>query len=98
MTSTLVLREAAVDDIEDAQRWYERQAPGLGDRFVFAIERTLVLIENNPAAYQLVEDTIRRAVVRKFPYNVFYLPEESRVVVLAVFHQAMDPGRLAARR
>lgn len=98
MTPTLALREAAVDDIEDAQRWYDRQAPGLGPRFVAAIERTLLLIENNPVAYQVVEEPIRRAVVRKFPYNVFYILEEDRVVVLAVFHQAMDPGRLAMRR
>jgi plasmid stabilization system protein ParE len=94
----LVLRRAAVGDIEDAQLWYEGQEPGLGDRFLAAVERTLALVEKNPYVYQLVEDEIRRAVVRKFPYNVFYLPEVERVVVLAVFHQAMSPGRLASRR
>ena len=84
--------------MEEAQRWYEDQSPGLGERFASAIERTLVLIETNPTAYQVVEDSIRRAVVRKFPYSVFYVTEEDRVVVLAVFHQSMDPRRLAVRR
>lgn len=98
MKPDLVLREAAAEDIVDAQRWYEAQAPGLGARFTSAIERTLALIESNPVAYQVVDDPIRRAVVRKFPYNVFYVPEEDHVVVLAVFHQAMDPGRLTTRR
>ena len=97
MNPTLVLRKAAFDDIDAAERWYEGKEPGLGARFVDAVERTLVLVGENPRAYPAVETTIRRAVVRKFPYSVFYVIEDDRVVVLAVFHQAMNPERLSTR-
>jgi plasmid stabilization system protein ParE len=34
---------------------------------------------------------VRRAVVSRFPYAVFYRIEPKRVVVLAVLHMARDP-------
>ncbi|MEM7159315.1 MAG: type II toxin-antitoxin system RelE/ParE family toxin [Myxococcota bacterium] len=98
MSPALVLRAPAFDDIDDARRWYESKEPGLGGRFVDAVDRTLLLIQQQPRAYAVVEDTIRRAVVRTFPYSVFFVDEGERVVVLAVFHQAMSPARLSKRR
>lgn len=97
MSPALVLREAAFADIDAAEGWYESKEPGLGGRFVDEVERTLALIVENPGAYPVVENTIRRAVVRTFPYSVFYVVEDARVVVLAVFHQAMSPMRVSTR-
>ena len=98
MSAALVLRKAAFDDIETTEGWYEGKEPDLGGRFVEAVERTLTLIEENPRAYPVVENTIRRAVVRTFPYSVFYVVEDDdRVVVLAVFHQAVSPSRVSKR-
>lgn len=97
MSPALALREAAFADIDAAEGWYENKEPGLGSQFVDAVDRTLALIEENPRAYPVVENTIRRAVVRRFPYSVFYVVEEARVVVLAVFHQAMSPSRVSTR-
>lgn len=97
MSPALALREAAFADIDAAEGWYENKEPGLGSQFVDAVDRTLASIEENPRAYPVVENTIRRAVVRRFPYSVFYVVEEARVVVLAVFHQAMSPSRVSTR-
>jgi plasmid stabilization system protein ParE len=47
----LVLREAAFKDIDAAEGWYESKEPGLGGRFVDAVEHTLALIAENPQAY-----------------------------------------------
>ncbi len=94
----VVLRPAAVDDIEAAERWYEDNAAGLGERFLAAVDRTLDLVADQPGNYRVVDEPIRRAVVQRFPYSVFFVAEEERIVVLAVFHQAMDPRRLVDRR
>ena len=37
-----------------------------------------------------VHGEVRRAVVSRFPYAVFYRVEPKRVVVLAVLHMARD--------
>ncbi|MEM9460046.1 MAG: type II toxin-antitoxin system RelE/ParE family toxin [Myxococcota bacterium] len=95
MNPALVLREAAFDDIDAAERWYEEKEPGLGTRFVDAVERTLALVGENPQAYPVVENTIHRAVVRKFPYSVFYVPEDDRVAPKS--WPAFTPARLSVK-
>ena len=35
---------------------------------------------------------VRKAVVARFPYTVFYRAEATRVQVLAVFHSRRDPS------
>jgi plasmid stabilization system protein ParE len=35
---------------------------------------------------------VRCALVRRFPYAVYYRVEPERIVVIAVFHTKRDPG------
>ena len=86
-----VLTPEAEADLGDAFAWYEEQVPGLGREFVLTAEEHLVRIGSNPLQYQQVYRGVRRAVMRRFPYAVFYMVEESVAVVLAVQHQARDP-------
>ncbi len=44
-----------------------------------------------PALYQRVEGEIRRAVLRRFPYSLFYVIEQDQVIVLAFMHQHQKP-------
>jgi plasmid stabilization system protein ParE len=82
-------REAEID-LAEAVDYYEAQLSGLGHEFVAAVEQQLERIVENPAMYQVLHRGVRRAVMRRFPYGVFYLVEEA-VVVLAIEHQARDP-------
>jgi plasmid stabilization system protein ParE len=41
MTPRLVVRPQAQAEIRDARRWYERQAPGLGQRFLGELDAVL---------------------------------------------------------
>jgi plasmid stabilization system protein ParE len=41
--------------------------------------------------YQRVEDEIRRAILRRFPYSLFYVIEQDQVIVLACMHQHRKP-------
>lgn len=45
----------------------------------------------NPLQYEVRYRSVRRAVMRRFPYAIFYLFEGESIVVLAVEHQARDP-------
>ncbi|PSB02814.1 hypothetical protein C7B64_11345 [Merismopedia glauca CCAP 1448/3] len=42
-------------------------------------------------SYAVVYRDVRRAVLRRFPYAVYYRIISSRVVVTAVFHSRRDP-------
>ena len=49
-------------------------------------------------AYQLVDRKMRRALLRRFPYAVFFEVGEAEILVYAVFHCARDPRSWKRRR
>jgi plasmid stabilization system protein ParE len=65
--------------------------------FLACIEAALSSISRNPELHSAVHDEVRRALVRRFPYGVFYIVEQERIVVLAVFHGHRDPTELMRR-
>ena len=86
------LRRQAKSDIAEASRWYDDQRPGLGEIFRDELDASLRSIAENPLLYPMLYRHTRRALLRKFPYGVFYLVEPERVLVLRVLHHARDPA------
>ena len=98
MTPRLVFRSEAEWELLDARGWYEEQRPGLGQTFAAAVERTLVGVAQNPLAYPRVHGEIRRALVQRFPYAIYFRPISDELVVLAVMHGRRHPHRWQLRR
>ncbi len=86
------LRPQAKADIAEASRWYDDQRPGLGEAFRDELDAALRSIAERPLLYPVLHRDTRRAVLRRFPYGVFYLVEAARVLVLRVLHHARDPA------
>jgi plasmid stabilization system protein ParE len=93
----VVLRRAAERDIEQAALWYEQQRPGLGTDFMNAVRHSVSGISQNPEAYPVIVNQIRRALLRGFPYGLFYLVEGERLVVIGCFHARQSPKRWTTR-
>ena len=83
----LILRKEAEQDIKDAHDWYKIQRQNLGVAFLSELQRTLQVIEEHPELYEPVWKSVRRALCKRFPYAIYYLNNNSRIVVLAVLHQ-----------
>ncbi len=97
MSTDVQVSSIAEQDLTDAYLWYEKQSPGLGNDFLLCVDATLNQIQRNPKGFQLVHRNLRRALLRRFPYGVFYIFTDEKVVVLAVFHAKRDP-RIWKRR
>jgi toxin ParE1/3/4 len=80
-------------DVDIAMGWYESQRSGLGFEFLECIEGAINRILENPKLYSLKHKRLRSAVIRRFPFSVFYTIEKSEVVVHAVFDNRQDPIR-----
>jgi plasmid stabilization system protein ParE len=87
----IIFRPAADQDIDAAFDWYERQQNGLGEQFLRSVGVTVELIRTHPEMYPVVRGSIRRAVLRRFPYLLFYVVEPTRVVVIGCLHASRDP-------
>ena len=93
----LVLRVEARRELEESVAWYEAQLPDLGRQFRAEVYRCLDAIGERPELYPAFQGAVRKTVLRRFPYLIFYLVERRRIVVLAIFHAKRNPDELAAR-
>ena len=81
----------ASEDVAEAFSWYEHQHPGLGREFETYVDRAVAMIQVMPAAGSPVHRTLRRCLLTRFPFAVYYASEEDVVVVRAVLHHRRDP-------
>ena len=90
MTAVLIRRAAELDlmRIED---WYEGRRPGLGHEFREAVDAAIARIGENPLAYPDRYRGARRALVRRFPYILWYRVLADFALVLACVHGKRDP-------
>ncbi len=91
MAKPVVYRRSAGRDLAGAYGWYDQQRAGLGEEFLASVNAVFDAIEKFPEMFASVSNDVRRAIVSRFPYAVFYRIEPRRVVVLAVLHTARDP-------
>jgi toxin ParE1/3/4 len=89
MLQLIVSREAGAD-IAEAVTWLRDISPNLPVRFGIELERVYSSILEHPRMYPNVYKTFRRALLRRFPYSVFYVVDASIVLVVAVVHQSRD--------
>ena len=91
MNYVLVFRPEVRKELDEAYSWYESQELGLGDDFLEQVEETLDRICQMPEAYPAVYRDVRRSVMRRFPYIIYYRIVSSRVIITAVFHGHRNP-------
>ena len=70
---------------------------GLGNEFLASVAWCMDLIQANPEAYGFAHENYRRAMVRRFPYAIFYEFQRDRVIVYTVFHCSQDPEKWRRR-
>ncbi len=92
MSLPIVYLRAARAEFDEAHDWLEQQRAGKGDEFSERVHEMLDLVATLPELHQCVYKDVRRAVVRKFSYNVYYRAEPNRIVVVSVFHTSRDPS------
>ena len=87
VTPEIIVRREAQLEVQEAFRYYQEISEGLGFEFMRSLDAALQSTKRNPLAYQKIYRETRRVLLRKFPYAVFYIAEETRIVVIACFHQ-----------
>jgi plasmid stabilization system protein ParE len=90
----LILRPRAEVDVGDAASWYEDQRAGLGIRFLDVLGRAQL----NPFQFPEADPGVRRGLLGKFPYSVYFTVGATSLEVIAVLHQHRHPDTLKGRK
>lgn len=89
------VRRAAERDVAEAQHWYEKKKPGLAAEFHGEFEAAIARLAHTPLMYPELYRGVRRAVLHRFPYLIWYQIRASQITVLACTHARFGPKRLA---
>ena len=85
------LRLEAEIELFEATLWYETEREGLGFEFDAEIHQTLTRISEGPQQFPELKRGIRRALVDRFPYGVFFVEVGDEISVIGVIHLHRDP-------
>jgi hypothetical protein len=92
MILPVVFHPAVEPEVADIYHWYEQRRPGLGDAFLASLERTVNRLHTTLDCQPVVHGDVRRALILRFPYGVFYRIRECRVEVVAVQQSLLSPA------
>ena len=82
-----VLSPGAKADIDSASRWYYKKDPNLAGSFLFETGATRRRIERFPYQFPVIDGIARRALLKRFPYSIFFDLNTDGPFVIAVVHQ-----------
>lgn len=97
MSYSVRIRYAAEQDVIEAQRWYEQQQRGLAARFHEEFAATIKVLADTPLIYPEMYRNVRRTVVHRFPYLIWYREDDSIITILACTHGRASPARAGRR-
>ena len=90
---TVEYHPAIEREIKEIRDFYEGRAPGLGGEFVDEFERQVLRIAAAPKRWMVVTGDLRRALMPRFPYVIYFrqaAPDRVRITV--VKHQRRHPA------
>jgi plasmid stabilization system protein ParE len=92
------LDPAARDEYREAAEHYLKESPRIAAAFVDQVEATIKLVREKPTTWRVLHQNVRRCLVRRFPFGVYYTVENDEIVVWAIRHLHRRPGYWQGRR
>jgi ParE toxin of type II toxin-antitoxin system, parDE len=88
----VVFRVSAGTQVVEAQTWFDKQRHGLGAEFARSLESAVSRVARNPLSAPAVYQDVRRVLLKRFPYSVFYIVQGEVLLVLSCMHTRRAPA------
>ena len=88
----------ALEEYADVTSYYADILPELAEAFIYEIEKGISLILDHPRAWPIVEEDIRRHLIGRFPFGVYYtIEDDNSIMIVAIMHMSREPGYWKSR-
>ncbi len=94
MSYSIVFTPEANDDLTDILGWFNTESSAeTKKRYISDVSKTLKILEKSPKSYSIRLKTVRCAILKSFPYNIYYWVDDfdSTVNIFAILHQKRNP-------
>ncbi len=85
------LSDEAEFDFECSYNYYNAINQKVADDFLKQIDKSFTSIKKNPLGYSVVYKEVRKSVLKKFPFIVYYKIDLVIIRVIAIFHASRNP-------
>ena len=94
-----IFHPAARRELEEGIDHYDAESQGFGREFREEVQRVLPLLTKFPRLGQPVRRSVRRMMLSRFPYHIYYrLLESGHLRMLAVAHNRRRPEYWGGRQ
>jgi len=92
MSFKIKIEPEAVEDIQNAIVWFNKQQTGLGKKFLSELKLHINLLKTNPF-FQIRYDKVHCLPLKSFPFMIHFTVSEieSLVIIRAVFSTHRNP-------
>jgi mRNA-degrading endonuclease RelE of RelBE toxin-antitoxin system len=94
MTYNLIVTEEADYETTDAYLYYEEQQEGLGERFLYELNKQYNQLLKNPEYYGYlsggITDHLRKVQVKDFPFLVIYHIKSDDIIIYSVHNTSKN--------
>ncbi len=87
-----VFHPDALREYSETAKYYKKISPELGKACVDEVEKSIRIILSSPETWRPIDDDIRRYLLHRFPYGIYYTIEDDYILIIAVMHLSRKPG------
>ena len=92
MAFEIIIKPLARIDLDEAILWYENELGGLGNKFYQAFLTASETVSKYPEAFMEISPGIRRIIIKRFPYKLFYASSENKIFIIGIIHAKRSAG------
>jgi len=87
----LIYHPEAEAELIDAAEFYEAKLHGLGSDFLDAVDAAVANVSTDPLRHPTCGQEVRRYLMPRFPYALYYRTTAQEIRILAVKHHSRHP-------
>ncbi|MGV8135425.1 MAG: type II toxin-antitoxin system RelE/ParE family toxin [Mangrovibacterium sp.] len=88
---SIEISDEAEIDLDKSYEFYSEESPKVAYSFYNQINSSLEDIKQHPGSFPIAYKDVRKYVVRKFPFVIYYQLVGAVIRVIAIFHTSRNP-------
>ena len=87
----VIYHPEAEAELVDAAEYYDERLTGLGEEFLDAVDAAVGFVVSDPLRAALCGQGVRRYLLKRFPYALYYRVGSEDIRILPVKHHSRHP-------